>query len=185
METHAIGCFSITAKGTMTQGDNSFWLTTVYGPADDARKDDFLANMVQAAPPVGEPWMINGDFNMIYQARDKSNSNINRRMIGKFHLAIDLAGLKEVKCKNRRFTWSNERERPTMCSIDKVFCNFEWDNLFPNYMLKAAATVCSTTLLSYWQTRLHQRANLHSNLNPFGSSSLTSTKLWPEPGRGL
>ena len=79
-------------------------MTTVYGPTDDAQKESFLSEIAGAAPPADEPWMINGDFNMIYQARDKSNSNINRRMIGKFRRAIDLAGLKEVKCKNRRFT---------------------------------------------------------------------------------
>lgn len=60
-----------------------------------------------------------------------------------FRPAIDRAGLREIKCKNRRFTWTNERENPTMVSIDKVFCNVEWDTLFPSYMLMAAATACS------------------------------------------
>lgn len=80
----------------------SFWLTTVYGPTDDAQKDGFLAELAAAAPPAGEPWLINGDFNMSYQAKDKNNSNLNRRMMGKFRRALDLAGLKELKCKNRR-----------------------------------------------------------------------------------
>lgn len=79
----------------------------------------------------------------IYEARDKSNLNLSRRIMGMFRRAIDTAGLKEIKCKNRRFTWSNEREDPTMVSIDKLFCNMEWDALFPSVMLMAASTACS------------------------------------------
>ena len=42
ISTHAVGRFAITAKATVQHDNVSFWLTTVYGPADDARKDDFL-----------------------------------------------------------------------------------------------------------------------------------------------
>ncbi|XP_073360100.1 uncharacterized protein [Aegilops tauschii subsp. strangulata] len=125
LATHAIGAFSITAKVTVIQSNCSFWLTTVYGPVNDALKDSFLAELVQVAPPARRPWLINGDFNIIYEARDKSNQNLNRRIMGQFRRAIDTAGLKEIKCKNRRFTWTNERTNPTMVSIDKVFCNIE------------------------------------------------------------
>ena len=110
-----------------------FWLTTVYGPVDDTRKDAFLAELAHAAPPSGEPWLINGDFNIIYEARDKNNLNLNQRIMGMFRTAIDRASLREIKCKNRRFTWSNEREDPTLVTIDKVFCNLEWEALFPSY----------------------------------------------------
>lgn len=87
--------------------------------------------------------MLNGDFNIIYEARDRNNLNLNRQIMGKFRAAIDHVCLREIKCKNRRFTWSNEREQPTIVSIDKVFCNLEWDALCPNFMLMAASTTCS------------------------------------------
>ena len=141
--THTVGCFSVTAKVTVLHSNASSWLTTVYGPADDARKDAFLAELSQVAPPSGEPWIITGDFNIIYEARDKSNLNLNRRIMGMFRRAIDTAGLTEIKCNNRRFTWSNEREDPVLVSIDNFFCNLEWDNLFPNFMLMVASTACS------------------------------------------
>ena len=63
-------------------------------------------------------------------------------IMGRFRRAIDSAGLKEIKCKNRRLTWTNERENATMVSIDEVFCNTEWDYLFPSHMLMAASTAC-------------------------------------------
>lgn len=143
MLTHAIGIFSITVSVSLVDSTSSFWLTTVYGPTDDSRKDEFLAEIARAAPPSGQPWLINGDFNLIYEARVKNNSNINRRIMGKFRAAIDAAGLREIKCKNRRFTWSNERENPTLVSIDKFFCNSPWDAMFPSFLLHAASTSCS------------------------------------------
>ena len=135
-----IASFSITAKVRIISTGHSFWMTTVYGPTDDQQKANFLSELAVVAPAAPEPWMLNDDFNMIYQARDKNNSNINRRMMGCFRRAIDLAGLKEVKCKNRRFTWSSEREDPTLCSIDKVFCNLACEDMHPNFVLMAAST---------------------------------------------
>lgn len=84
-----------------------------------------------------------GDFNVIYEARDKNNLNLNRRIMGRFRMAINAAALREIRCKNRRFTWSNERESPTLVSIDKFFANTEWEALFPSYMLTAASSSCS------------------------------------------
>ena len=49
--THSIGLFSITAIVTLLRSGTSFWLTTGYGPADEARKDVFLLELAAAAPP--------------------------------------------------------------------------------------------------------------------------------------
>lgn len=53
VQTHAIGQFSITARISLIGSQNSFWLTTVYGPADELRKDEFLAEIARAAPSPG------------------------------------------------------------------------------------------------------------------------------------
>ena len=97
LATHMAGRFSITARATMLHSSSGFWLTTVYGPADEARKDDFLQELAAAAPPPGQPWLIYGDFNIIYEARDKNNAITNRRIMGIFRSAIDRAELREIK----------------------------------------------------------------------------------------
>lgn len=99
--SHAIGEFAITARVCLLGQHEGFWLSTVYGPTDDARKERFLLEISRSAPPASEPWLINGDFNLIYEARDKNNLNLNRRLIGRFRAAIDTAGLKEIRCNNR------------------------------------------------------------------------------------
>ncbi|XP_073353833.1 uncharacterized protein [Aegilops tauschii subsp. strangulata] len=140
VESHSIGRFTITAKVKELGTNIQFWLTTVYGPNDDGIREDFLQEMSSCAPPLGQAWLITGDFNMIYEARDKNNQHLNRRLMGRFRRALDFAGLREIKCKNRRFTWSNERENPSLCSIDKFFCNPDWEILHDGYMLHAEST---------------------------------------------
>ena len=52
--SHAIGVFAITAKVTLLGHQNSFWLSSVYGPADDVRKENFLREVSSSAPPASE-----------------------------------------------------------------------------------------------------------------------------------
>ena len=63
--------------------------------------------------------------------------------MGHFRMAIDGAGLRHIKCNNRRFTWSSERENPTLVSIDKFFCSSPWEALFSHALLMVAFTACS------------------------------------------
>uniref|UniRef100_A0A453CXW1 Endonuclease/exonuclease/phosphatase domain-containing protein n=1 Tax=Aegilops tauschii subsp. strangulata TaxID=200361 RepID=A0A453CXW1_AEGTS len=42
------------------------------------------------------PWLALGDFNLIYEARDKNNLNLNRRLMGKFRAALNRAELFEI-----------------------------------------------------------------------------------------
>jgi hypothetical protein len=64
---------------------------------------------------------------MIYQASDKNNLNLNRRLMGTFKNTLNNCELFEFNFQNRKFTWSNERENPSLVRLDKVFCNKEYD----------------------------------------------------------
>jgi exonuclease III len=137
------GSFTITASVTVLLSNLSFRLTACYGPADDGRKEEFLLEMLSLMPPHGAPWLVAGDFNLIYQASDKNNLNLNRRLMGKFRAAIDECELLEICLHNRRFTWSNERENPTLVRLDRAFCNSAWEVLFPSFALNALSTAGS------------------------------------------
>jgi hypothetical protein len=43
---------------------------------------------------------------MITQAQDKSNGNVNQRLMRMFRRVLDDLELKELGLKGRRFTWS-------------------------------------------------------------------------------
>lgn len=106
--------FTISAMVQLQSNSPLFLLTTCYGPADDSHKEEFLAELRSIKPTANIPWMIIGDFNLIYQAADKSNLNLNRRLTGKFRRALDDCELMELSLQNRKYTWSNERENPTL-----------------------------------------------------------------------
>jgi exonuclease III len=135
--------FTISAMVQLQSNSPPFLLTTCYGPADDSHKEEFLAELRSIKPTANIPWMIIGDFNLIYQAADKSNLNLNRRLMGKFRRALDDCELMELSLQNRKYTWSNERENPTLVRLDKAFCTAEWEMAFPNFALSALATGAS------------------------------------------
>ena len=60
--------------------------------------------------------------------------------MGRFRSAIDSAELREIKCKNRRFTWSNEREVPTLTKIDKALVSVDWELAYQEMFLQALSS---------------------------------------------
>lgn len=88
-------------------------------------------------------WLILGDFNLIYKASNKNNSNLNRHLMGGFKAALDALEIKEINLSGRRYTWSNEQQNPIMTKIDRCFCSTAWDVLFPASHLRALPVVAS------------------------------------------
>ena len=50
-------------------GDDGCWLIVVYGPTDHALKEGFLSELEGLAATYTGPWLIYGNFNLIYQAQ--------------------------------------------------------------------------------------------------------------------
>ena len=116
--------FCLSATILIRQTGVSFKITSVYGPTAYARKDDFFAELIAQKPATGDKWLALGDFNQIYRARDKNKRNVNRSRLNHFCAALHSCELKEIHLQNRRFTWSNERENPTMSKLDAFFLQF-------------------------------------------------------------
>jgi exonuclease III len=94
-----IGTHLLSADVSIKSCGTVFKITTVYGPSSDADKESFLqeATAEMPADPHAK-WLILGDFNLIYQACDKNNGNLNLRLMGKFRHALKSCELKEIKC---------------------------------------------------------------------------------------
>lgn len=69
---------SVTAKNGYQTGMVEWCITSVYGPQEDHEKLQFLGKLRWIQHIVTDKWLVLGDFNMILQARDKSNSNLNK-----------------------------------------------------------------------------------------------------------
>uniref|UniRef100_A0A452ZBI5 Endonuclease/exonuclease/phosphatase domain-containing protein n=1 Tax=Aegilops tauschii subsp. strangulata TaxID=200361 RepID=A0A452ZBI5_AEGTS len=129
--------FCIRASGSC------FKLTSIYGPTDSSCKDAFFAELLSHKPPTDVAWLVAGDFNQIYRARDKNKRNINTSRINRFRSTLHSCELKEIHLQNRRFTWSNERANPTLCKLDSFFCIAEWDTTHNNHLLHALSSSLS------------------------------------------
>ncbi|XP_073358087.1 uncharacterized protein [Aegilops tauschii subsp. strangulata] len=70
--------------------------------------------------------------------------------MGKFRRFVDSNGLKELFLHGRAFTWSNERENPTLTKIDRVFVSVDWELDHPDGLLQALSTAISDHLVEAW-----------------------------------
>jgi hypothetical protein len=113
----------------------------VYGPQEDADKIAFLTELRAVREAHAGPWVLCGDFNMIYRDEDKNNDNLHRRMMARFRRFLNDCELKEIYLHGRRYTWSNERESPTLVRLDRVFCTVDWDAMHGSCSLRCLSTV--------------------------------------------
>jgi endonuclease/exonuclease/phosphatase family metal-dependent hydrolase len=126
------------------RADGTKWqITVVYGPQGDAEKLQFLQELRTIPAPAHGIWLILGDFNLIYQAEDKTNTNLNHRFMGAFKAVIDDLSLKEIGLNGRRFTWSNEQDKPTLTRIDRFFYTTDWELTFPTCFLHSLPCLMS------------------------------------------
>jgi exonuclease III len=119
------------------QDGRNWWLTRVYGPQRDEEKVLFLQDLRNIRALCNGPWLLARDFNLIYQAADKNNNNLDRAMMGRFRHFLDDNNLKEIPLLGRKYTWSNERRLPTLVRLDRAFCRDDWEGIFPDAVLQS------------------------------------------------
>jgi hypothetical protein len=89
-------------------------ITMVNGPSEDAEESKFLDELLSITPSTPMQWLVLGHFNLIYEAWDKNNMNLNRQLMGQFQHTLDRWELFEFALQNRWYTWSNERVQLTL-----------------------------------------------------------------------
>ena len=73
-------------------------------------------------------------------AADKTNDNLNRRLIGEFRSTLNFLEVMELNLRGRKFTWSND---VTQTRIDRAFCSLDWDVMLPASTLQALSSIVS------------------------------------------
>jgi hypothetical protein len=56
---------------------DEWWLTCVHGPQGNDRKLLLLQELHLIRANCAGPWIVGGDFNLIYKDEDKNNLNLN------------------------------------------------------------------------------------------------------------
>jgi exonuclease III len=155
--------FSVLVKLRQASGGVEWWLMTVYGPANDVSKPAFLAELHQLRLIRSGPWLLAGDFNMIYMAVDKNNNRLNHHRMVQFWRLLNDACLKELHLTGRLFTWSSGRAHPTLERIDHTFISEEWEEVFLGCDLQALSFLCSnhTPLLVRRESSFAMKKRFH------------------------
>lgn len=149
----------------------------VYGPHHDAEKISFLNEIREVRSLCVSPWMMAGDFNMIYSSEDKNNNNLNRAMMGRFWRLVNELELQEIPLLGRCYTWFNERTARTLAKLDRVLCTADWEGLYPECLLQSQTTEISDhcPLLLGLREVIQGKKRFH--FKSFGPNLMGSMKL--------
>lgn len=134
--------FSITVSLSPLNGHGGpWWLTNIYGPTDRRdRPDFFLLELRAIRLSCPGPWLICGDFNVIYMAVNKNNGRLHPGTMRRFRDLLDDLSLVEVDLSGRLFTWSNGRDRPTLVRLDWAFASLDWIEQYPSHHLRCLSS---------------------------------------------
>jgi exonuclease III len=89
--------FSITVQLSSVASSLGPWtLTNVYGPPNRPEKHAFLQELRDISSTCAGPWLVCGDFNLIYRAADKNNGRLHRGLMRAFRETIDDLHLEEL-----------------------------------------------------------------------------------------
>jgi hypothetical protein len=135
--------YTLSARVAATRDSPAWWITIVYGPQSDADKIAFLRELRDVRAEFPGPWLLCGDFNLIYRDEDKSNDNLNRRMMARFRRLLNDLALKELYLNGHRYTWSNGQTPPTLVLLDRFFCTTDWEDSHADCHLRCMASVVS------------------------------------------
>jgi hypothetical protein len=92
---------------------------------------------------VQSKWMLMGDFKLIYKKQDKSHGRQNTRLMLRFTRGLNLLEVKEMELIGQHFTWSNNKQKPTLTRIDRAFSTLEWEDLYSNPILQPLSSLTS------------------------------------------
>jgi hypothetical protein len=137
------GSFFLSALVLHRQRNLKWWCILVYGPADHSRTAEFLGELEREVLACRFPVVVAGDFNLIRDARDKNNANLDWPRIHSFNDAIAAMSLREVTRVGARYTWTNKQLNPVRCVLDRVFVSPAWEASFPLCTLKAITRIGS------------------------------------------
>lgn len=184
-----VGCFSVTLAVESAVSSNNdqdrWWLTSVYGPQDDNQKAIFLEELEAIRDTCSGPWMVTGDFNLILNEADKNNDRINCANLRRFRRTVASLGLQDVHLQGRCFTWSNERDSPTLVRLDRVLVSLYWDQKFPNAHLRGLGSDASDHCPLYMQTNMGQMTKARFHFESFWPKFVdfqeTVVQAWQQP----
>ncbi|XP_073311016.1 uncharacterized protein [Primulina huaijiensis] len=132
VRSNLIGEFSVSIE--MELKDNiMWWFSAIYGPVKPREREKFWDELGGLSSICGERWCLGGDFNVVRNTREKMNSNSNTTSMLCFDKLIGELGLYDPPLLNAKYTWSNLRDDPICCRLDRFLISNGWMDFFPHF----------------------------------------------------
>ena len=112
-----------------SQGD--WWFMGVYGLSKRKFIKEFWNELAGLKEICSVKWCLGGDFNVVRRVTKKFNSPTVTRSMREFDSLIGELDLVDPNLNNARFTWSNFRQSPICCRLDRFFLSNEWADGYP------------------------------------------------------
>ena len=128
---------TLTSHLVSTASNTPMAVTNVYAPSTPELRPSFLDELRSLTPHPDSPWMLFGDFNMIRYPHEKNNQNFHHSEAEAFNDCLNAMCLIELPLLDRRYTWTNNRDSPTLERLDRAFINLAWDAVLPNTTLSS------------------------------------------------
>jgi hypothetical protein len=102
----------------------------VYGPHVDSERGFLWDELAGIYSWWEVPWFVGGDFNVVWFPSKRSGAaSFSPAMFG-FSNFISTHGLVDPPLEGGNFTWSNNRESPSMSHIDRFLFTTDWEGRF-------------------------------------------------------
>ncbi|KAH7687154.1 Exodeoxyribonuclease III protein [Dioscorea alata] len=127
------GVFSLTLEFS-NRLDNSVWLcTSVYGPNARSLRSDFWNELRLIRNLRSSPWVICGDFNVMFSLNDKNTEIHNLGDLVNAQIFLNELNLIDPPLHGRGFTWTNGQEVPIWERLDRFLFSQCWSTTFPKF----------------------------------------------------
>ncbi|KAF3777468.1 hypothetical protein EJ110_NYTH45650 [Nymphaea thermarum] len=130
-----VGRYSISASLSRFWPNGLVLVTAVYGPCVGALRGQLWAELHQVRQLAASPWLLAGDFNCLLSPADSSSPVTSGPSMSVFRSFVDEFGLFDVPSTNGTFTWSNNRNPPILCRLNRIFLSPELFSAFPSSSL--------------------------------------------------
>ncbi|KAK3198468.1 hypothetical protein Dsin_021883 [Dipteronia sinensis] len=121
------------------EGNNRIWrFTGFYGNPDKTQRGHSWVLLRRLAGMYCMPWLCMGDFNEVLQDSEKRGGvSESWRALSEFREAVEDCHLVDMGFTGPKFTWCNKREGAEIIleRLDRGFCNSEWRDLFPDFVI--------------------------------------------------
>lgn len=124
-----IGEFSVSIE-VLKEDDIKWWFTAIYGPCNPRQRESFWDELAGLRVICGGKWCLGGDFNVVRTLSKKLNSQSTTTSMRCFDSLINELELIDPPILNAKYTWSNFRDIPICCRLDRFLFTEGWMTLF-------------------------------------------------------